>query len=112
MPPPSMLPQRGGVVVGVTAAAKPPNLVSYSLLSVGLGSYPSSSRSRSSRRFSSNAEQSTRSRRWWSDETKFDDDDDEFEEDEEGSSFGGSATWGQAFDEPWFTKVPTCFLLL
>jgi hypothetical protein len=105
MPPPSMLPRLGGFVVGVTAVAKPPDLFSYSLLN-------NSARSRNSRRFSSNAEQSTRSRRWWSDEAQFDDDDEEFEEDEEGSSFGGSATWGQAFDEPWFTKVPTCFLLL
>ncbi|KAM0901002.1 hypothetical protein ACQ4PT_020261 [Festuca glaucescens] len=106
MPPPSMLPQLGGVVVGVTAAARPPNLFSYSLLSIGLGSCPfSSGSSRCGRRFSSNAEQSTRSRKWWSNEAQFDDDDGEFEEDEEGSSSGGSASWGQAFDEPWFTKA-------
>jgi hypothetical protein len=111
-PPVLLLPRWLLVVGGVTSAAKPRSFSNYSLPGIGLGSSNSSStRSRSSRRFSSNAEQSTGSRRrWWSDEAQFDDnDEEEFEEnEEEGFSFGGgSASWGQAFDEPWFTKVST-----
>nr|XP_051198152.1 stress protein DDR48-like [Lolium perenne] len=113
-PPVLLLPRWLLVVGGVTSAAKPRSFSNYSLPGIGLGSSNSSStRSRSSRRFSSNAEQSTGSRRrWWSDEAQFDDnDEEEFEEnEEEGFSFGGgSASWSQAFDEPWFTKASRAY---
>uniref|UniRef100_A0ACD5XXQ1 Uncharacterized protein n=1 Tax=Avena sativa TaxID=4498 RepID=A0ACD5XXQ1_AVESA len=107
-PPPTLLLPRRLLVAG---GAKPRSFFNYSLLSVGRGcrrlsSPPSRNggRSSSGRRFSSNAEQSTGSRRrWW-----FDGDGEEFGfefEEEEGSSFGGSASWNRAFEEPWFAKV-------
>ncbi|XP_047087490.1 uncharacterized protein LOC124699195 [Lolium rigidum] len=108
MAPSPVLPRRLSLVVrGVTAAAaiKHPNILNYSLGPDSGSSSSSSTRSRSSRRFSSNAEQSTRSRRWWYDEAQLHDDYDE----EEGPSFGASASWDQAFDEPWFAKVSRAY---
>ncbi|KAM0884623.1 hypothetical protein ACQ4PT_030871 [Festuca glaucescens] len=107
MAPSPMLPRRLSLVAGgVTAAAasKHPNIFSY-CLGHDSGSSSSSSTRRSSRRFSSNAEQSTTSRRWWYDEAQLDDDYDK----EEGPSFGGSARWDQAFEEPWFAKVSRAY---
>ncbi|KAI4964925.1 hypothetical protein ZWY2020_043095 [Hordeum vulgare] len=112
MPLPSMVLQlpRLGPGAGVTAApTSKVRLGNLNYLGCRCRRRSASSSSRSSRWFSSNAENPgpgtredtrTSGRRWWSD--------DQFDVDEEEEEFDSDGSFGSAreiFDEPWFTKV-------